>query len=312
MQVKSISKCCNNKAVIDLSSGEQLCKEHFIRYFESKVLKTIRKFELIGKEENLGVALSGGKDSLTVLNILNNISKENRKIKLTAVLIDEGIAGYRDKTIIDAENFCNEKEIELKIFSYKEEFGYTLDEILRLLDVKPCTVCGIFRRYLLNKKSRELGFTKLVTGHNLDDECQSIMMNQFKNNLKDSAKLGPINGVISDNGFVPRIKPLYLCAEKEVATYAFVNELMRGFNECPNLSLSQRSRVRDMLNEYENEYSGTKYAIANSFLQMLPGLKEKFKFGKLEKCKDCGEPSSKEICNTCVYLKKLLNIKKLD
>ena len=300
--------CCNKNKVIKLGSGEELCKGHFVKYFESKVLKTIRKFELIGKEENLGVALSGGKDSLTVLNILNKLSNPN--VKLSAILIDEGIKGYREKTIIDAKEFCSSTEIDLKIFSYKEEFGYTLDEILKILNVRPCTVCGIFRRYLLNKKSRELGFTKLVTGHNLDDECQSIMMNQFKNNLKDSAKLGPINGIVSDSKFVPRIKPLYLCSENEVATYAYINKLMREFNECPNMPLSQRSNVRDMLNDMENQYSGTKYGIINSFLEMLPSLKSRFKFGALESCKECSEPSSGEVCNACVYLDKLKELKR--
>ena len=107
--------CCNNKPIIELTAGEKLCKSHFIEYFENKVFKTIRQFELIGKEENLGVALSGGKDSLTVLNILNKLSKQNPKIKINAIAIDEGIEGYRDKTLKTAVDFCNENKIKLDI-----------------------------------------------------------------------------------------------------------------------------------------------------------------------------------------------------
>ena len=252
-------KCCNEKPIIVLSGNEKLCKKHFIRYFENKVFKTIRQFDLIGKKENLGVAISGGKDSLTLLHILNKLSKQNPKIKLTAILINEGIAGYRDKTIKTAKKFCSKNKIKLNIYSYEKEFGMLLDKMLKALDVKPCTLCGIFRRYLLNKKSKELGFTKLATGHNLDDECQSILMNQFKNNIHLSARLGPKVGIKENKGMVQRIKPLYLCAEKEVTTYAFINKLLDNFIECPNVSKSYRAQVRDMLNDLEAKFAGTKY-----------------------------------------------------
>ena len=188
--------CCNEKPIIGIYSGEKLCKNHFTEYFENKIFKTIRQFELLDKDENLGVALSGGKDSLTVLHILNKLSQQNPKIRVNAIAIDEGIAGYRDNTLETAKESCEKNNIKFHVFSYKEEFGLTLDEMLKILDVKPCSICGIFRRYLLNKKSKELRFTKLATGHNLDDEAQSIMMNQMKNNLAASARLGPKTGLI--------------------------------------------------------------------------------------------------------------------
>ncbi len=299
--------CCNEKSIFQLHSGEKLCKNHFTEYFENKVFKTIRQFELIGKEENIGVALSGGKDSLTVLHILNKLSKENPKIKINAVAIDEGIAGYRDKTLEKAQEFCNKNGIKLHIFPYKEEFGFTLDEMLKILDVKPCSICGVFRRYLLNKKSKELKLTKLVTGHNLDDECQSILMNQMRNDIQASARLGPKAGISPSKLFVPRIKPLYLCTEKEVTTYAFINGLLDNFNECPNAVQSYRAKVRDTLNSLEQEFSGTKYSIVNSFIQILPLLRQKFKDGIIKICSKCSEPSSNEVCNACIYADKLKN-----
>ena len=299
--------CCNEKPVMSLVSGEKLCKSHFTEYFEDKVFRTIRQFELLGKEENLGVAISGGKDSLTVLHILKKLSGQNSKIKISAIAIDEGIRGYRDKTLVTAKEFCKKNNIELHIFSYKEEFGLTLDEMLKILDVRPCTICGIFRRYLLNRKSKELNFTKLATGHNLDDECQSIMMNQFKNSIAASARLGPKVGISSDSRFVQRIKPLYLCTEKEVTTYAFINGLLDSFNECPNAVHSYRAQVRDMLNGMEQKFPGTKYSIVNSFLQVLPSLKEKFSGPEVSACIRCSEPSANEVCNACVYVEKLRN-----
>ena len=299
--------CCNSKPIIALPAGEKLCKNHFIDYFEGKVFKTIRQFDLIGKEENLGVALSGGKDSSTLLYILNKLSKQNPKIKLNAIAIDEGIAGYRDKTLEKAKEFCGKNNINLNIFSYKEEFGLTLDEMLKILNVKPCTICGIFRRYLLNKKSKELKLTKLATGHNLDDECQSILMNQMRNDIAASARLGPKTGVIQNEKFVQRIKPLYLCTEKEVTTYAFINGLLDDFAECPNAVHSFRANVRDILNSMEQKFPGTKYSIVNSFLQILPLLKQQFMYEAIKVCIKCNEPSANDACNACVYLEKLKN-----
>lgn len=297
--------CCNEKSIIQLPAGEDLCKKHFIGYFESKVFKTIRQFDLIGKEENLGIALSGGKDSLTLLRILKKLSKQNPKLQLTAIAINEGIENYRDKTLQIAEEFCQKNNIPLKVYSYEEEFGMKLDEMLKVLDVKPCTICGIFRRYLLNKKSKELGFTKLATGHNLDDEAQSILMNQFKNNIHASARLGPKVGIKQNSKFVQRIKPLYLCTEKEVATYAFINNLLDSYTECPNVVKSYRAQVRDSLNDLEAKFPGTKYAVVNSLLQILPDLKTKFKDWKINYCQKCQEPASKDKCNACRFVEKL-------
>jgi len=297
--------CCNKNPIIEISGEHKLCKQHFMKYFESKVFKTIRQYDLIDNKENLGIALSGGKDSLTLLYLLKKLSDQNPKLKLTAISINEGIHGYRDKTLVTAKNFCEKNNIPLHIFSYEEEFSMPLDKMLKVLDVKPCTICGIFRRYLLNKKSKELGFTKLATGHNLDDEAQSIMMNQFKNNIPASARLGPKVGIKQNKNFVQRIKPLYLCTEKEVATYAFMNNILDDFTECPNIPKSYRAQIRDMLNNFENNNPGTKYAIINSFLQILPDLKERFKNEKAGICKSCGETASKDKCNACKFVDKL-------
>mgnify|MGYP001610255415 FL=1 len=130
-------------------------------------------------------------------------------------------------------------------------------------------------------------------------------MNQMRNDAKASARLGPKAGLAQNDKFVQRIKPLYLCTEKEVTTYAFLNGLLDNFNECPNAVHSFRAQVRDTLNELENKFPGTKYSIVNSFLQTLPYLKDTFKDGKIRSCRKCDEPSSNETCNTCIYVEKL-------
>jgi uncharacterized protein (TIGR00269 family) len=299
-------KNCKTNPVITLTNSKiSLCKNCFIKYFEKKVLKTIRKFRLIDKKDNIAVAVSGGKDSLTVLHILNKLSKSMRGLKINAILIDEGIKKYRNITIKDAKAFCKKNKIPLHIYSYKKEFGYTLDQMVKKIDMNSCNLCGVLRRYLLNKKSRLLNANKLATGHNLDDEAQSILMNQFKNNQELSARLGPITGISRFKSFIPRIKPLYLLTEKETATYAFLKNFNNKYTECPYSKNGFRDDVRDFMNNFENKYRGSKNSLVLSFLSILPILKEKYKKGKIKYCKKCKEPCAKEICNACEILNKI-------
>ncbi len=299
-------KKCELEPVIQLSSGVRLCRSCFIRYFEKKVRKTLRIFDLIGAKERIAVAVSGGKDSVTVLNILNDIAAKKKHFHLFAILVDEGIIGYREHTIVTAKEFCEEKNIPLHIYSFKKELGYTLDEMVKKLGMKPCTICGVFRRYLLNKKARELKADKLVTGHNMDDEAQSVLMNQFKNNIGVSARLGPITGVKIDKRFVRRIKPLYLVSEKEVALYALLKNLRGKYNECTYENLSFRGEVRDMLNDFEAKNHGVKNNIINSYLEIMPLLKQKYKSDDpINFCSKCREPTSGEVCTACELLAKL-------
>lgn len=300
---------CSEKPVICLTnSSAKLCRSCFIKYFEKKVKKTVAEYKLIEKNDHIVIAASGGKDSTALIYLIKKILKGRQDIKLTTIAIDEGIHNYRDKNLEFLKNFCKENKISLNIYSYKDEFGKSLDEILKTYKGIPCSICGVLRRYLLNKKSKELKATKLATGHNLDDEAQSIVMNYFKDNVKISARLGPITGILKDKRFIPRIKPFYFLTEKEVAAYAFLKNFMHEFNECPHSSEAYRGSIRDMLNEFEAEYPGTKHSVINSFLQILPQLKDKFKKEdyEIKSCSVCEEPCSKEICKTCQYVKEVI------
>src|SRR3989344_8369623 len=300
-------KICKEKPVMQLpNSNIKLCKSCFVKYFERKALRTIRKYKLISRKDHVVTAVSGGKDSLSLLHFLNKLASKKIDFKLSALLIDEGIKDYRDGTIEAAKKFCKKNNIKLNIASYKEVTRKTLDGIKKQFpDTIACSMCGVLRRYILNKKSRELKADKLATGHNLDDEAQSIIMNQFRHNIALSARLGPITGVKKDPRFIPRIKPFYFLTEKEVATYAFLNNLMDKFKECTYCTESNRFVVRDMLNNLEHKYPGTKHSIVASFLEILPLLKEKYKNQKIDSCKICGEPTSSEICNACKLLQKI-------
>lgn len=284
-------KICNNESIY-----KNYCKIHFCEYFEKKVRSTILKFKLIKKKDKVLVAVSGGKDSLTTLFLLKKFG-----FNVKALCIDEGILGYRDNTINTLKEFCKTHSISLKIISFKENFNNSLDEILIKKKFRPCSVCGIFRRYLLNQNSR--GFDALATGHNLDDEVQAVVMNLIKNNITTLNRQGPISGILNSTKFTKRIKPLYLCLEKEVMIYSYLNNLTTKFNECPNVSKAFRLRVRDSLNQFEMNFPNTKLKIITWFINYKKNIKRGVNSPK--KCKVCGENSTNEVCNTCNYVRKI-------
>ena len=291
-------KTCDNKAVLE---SPNYCKEHFITYFEKKVKEAIKKYKLITKNDQLVVGVSGGKDSLTILYLL-----KKWKYEVHALAIDEGIEGYRKQTLEDMNAFCKKYDVPVTIISYKEAFTKTLDEALPILKEKPCTVCGTFRRYLLNKGARDLKGTKMVTGHNRDDEAQAIMMNFLRNNVSLLARQGPRSGIETSTLFVPRVKPLYFCGEKEVLLYSLLKGFKATYVECPNTPQAFRADVGRMLNALEEKHPGTKQHIIETFLSDLPQLREQFKGFHVQQCKECGEPSNNEVCKTCSYTKRLM------
>ena len=293
-------KKCETQAVYITLNHEKLCKNCFINYFERKVYKTVTKYKMIEHGDKIGVGLSGGKDSTTCLYLLQKFFENT----IMAIAVDEGIHDYRDKTLDEARNFCKEHDIPLVITSYKKEFGFTLDEYLKKHKINPCSVCGVLRRYLLNKSARRLKVDKLATGHNLDDEAQSILMNQIKGNISLSAKLGPITGILMHEKFIPRIKPLYFMTEKETTVYSKVKQFNVSYNVCPNFGENLRESIGQMLNDLESKFTGTKQGIVNSFLDILPSLRKHYQHKKIGICSECGEPAAKDICRTCMLLEK--------
>lgn len=301
-------KCirCEEKAVIELQHGS-LCPFHFLDYFEKKVFKTIKKYRLIPREEIICVATSGGKDSLTVLYLTKKYLQINHlNNKLFALVINEGINEYREKNIQNLRLFCKKIGITLISIDTKAEFGFSLDEAYPFFseseNLKPCHVCGIWRRYLLNKIARKNQAKILVTGHNLDDEAQAILMNIFKANTSLTSRLGPKSGQKEHDLFVQRVKPLYFCTEEEVKLYTLLKKFKVNYCHCPYSNKGYRYQVKQLLNTFEQKFPGTKQGIIRSFLA-LPEIKEEKE--TIQSCQKCLEPANKPVCNACTMKDKI-------
>lgn len=305
----TIVPCCANEAVfVRKFEGRSYCKDHFTESIEKTVKRTIRQNDLIERNDKIAVALSGGKDSSSVLYMLKKFFADRSDLTIFAIAIDEGIHGYRDKTLIDAKNLCDKLGVELHVVSFKEKLGKKLDEIVKQEKLGPCTYCGVFRRYLMNKTAHDLGATKLVTGHNLDDEAQSILMNVLKGDIQRMSRGGPKPHRIEHSKFVLRVKPLIYIPEREVALYAMLNDLPSHYTECPNVGGSVRFDVRDFLNTIEQKQPGTKHTMMGGYENLLPYIDGKVEMNTIKECTECGDPCSQgDICKKCELVKKVID-----
>ncbi len=302
-------KCslCGRKAVYNRRyAGTLLCDRCLVKSVERRFRQAIAKHKLIGPKERIAVAVSGGKDSTVCLHLLADYYA-HRDCELVAITIDEGIKGYRNRSIPIARKNVRALDLEHVVVSFKETFGATLDQIVRLAKrrrtgLHPCTYCGSARRSLLNQVARELKADKLATGHNLDDEAQAIMMNYVR---ADFARLHRLGSIYSGReGLVPRIKPLREIPEKETALYALLRGLSVHLAQCPYTG-GIRSEIRDFLNDLEVGHPNSKFKILRMFDRLRPHLARELPEFELKKCQICDEPTSKELCKICELLRQL-------
>ncbi len=281
---------CGEKAVYyRRHEGVYYCKSCLCRSIEKKFRKTVQK--LIDRNDRIGVALSGGKDSSVLLYLMHKFFSDK---DIFALMIDEGIAGYRDKSLEIAKKFAEHLGVEHHIVSFKEKFGLKIDDVKT---DKYCTYCGVFRRDLLNKAAQQYDATKIAVGHNLDDESQSVIMNFFKGDLSKFSRLGETNG---GNGLIRRIKPLRGISEKEIMLYAMLNKIPFYDGECPHSFNNMRRDVQTMINNLEEKYPGTKLQIVSFYDK----IKKNPKKMKTNTCRICGMTSSQEVCRSCELLEK--------
>jgi len=258
---------------------------------------------MISGNDRIAVALSGGKDSTALLLLLNEILLEKVGTTLVAITIDEGIAGYRDETILSAARLARDLGIEHRIITFRDLFGKDLDEILVGRVKRACSICGILRRKALSSAAKDAGADKIATGHNLDDEAQSVLMNVFRGDL---TRLVRYSGSGARDCFLPRIKPLMGISEKEIAVYLMVKGHYPELPDCPYTKYALRAEIRTYLNILESVHHGTMRNLVEGNGNLRWELNGISPGGEIARCRECGEPCSGTLCQTCLLIKRLL------
>jgi uncharacterized protein (TIGR00269 family) len=291
-------------------SGERLCRRCFTKSIEEKVRATISKYGMLRFDDKIAVAVSGGKDSISLLHILAIRERRFPRASLVAVTVDEGIKGYRDEALKTAAENCEKLEIEHRVVSFRELYGCALDEVVERFNRKAeheatsCAFCGVLRRRALNLVARKVGANKIATAHTLDDEAQTILLNVFHGDVLRIAREKPVTDQVHPK-LVQKIKPFCEIPEKETAMYAYLKKVKFQSKPCPYASEALRNDVRMMLNKVEEKHPGTKFTIVRSMERIRPALEEMDKKQGLTECSECGEATSERICRTCQMLAQM-------
>ncbi|MEW5937598.1 MAG: TIGR00269 family protein [Candidatus Thermoplasmatota archaeon] len=292
------SKCGERSVVFVRYSGRHLCAEHLMAFVEGRVAKEVRSSGKLPKGSKIACAVSGGKDSTAMLHILRGLFHMCSGITLHAIIVDEGICGYRPHGIEVAERECSRLGIELAIVRLEELFGYTLDEAVeRMPKTIPCTICGVWRRAALNRTAKRLGAARLALGHNLNDFAGSVLMNVCRADVERFARMGPHEDV--QPGLVPRLLPLRLVPEEEVMLYSWLKGWKVLDAECPYAMRSDRNRFVRLIAALEDRTPGTRHSIARFWEETRGAVLRSHPQAALMGCERCGEPTASSACRAC-------------
>jgi len=297
------SSKCGKKAILKRpKTGDALCKECFFFAFETEIHFTIVKAGIFNKGDYVAIGASGGKDSTVLAYIMKTLNERyNYGLKLVLLSIDEGITGYRDDSLETVKRNRDQYELPLKILSYEDLYGWTMDRIVSQVGLKNnCTFCGVFRRQALDRGAMQLGVNKIVTGHNADDIAETVIMNVLRG---DIARLQRCTSITTGSeGSISRCKPFKYTYEKEIVMYAYFRKLDYFSTECIYSPNAYRGYARSYIKEVEKIrpsaiidiiHSGEQLNIKDQVISRLPSQGT---------CKECGYISSQEVCKACVML----------
>ncbi|MHA1916024.1 MAG: ATP-binding protein [Promethearchaeota archaeon] len=312
-------KCtrCNNSIIIQRKySGENLCPTCFETSIEKIIYKTISKYKMVTPSDKIIVALSGGKDSFSLLYNLDKIQKRlYHSEPIIALTIDEGIKDYRENSVKNAIELCKNLNIEHKIISFKEKVGYSLDDIIVKKKTLPnykyaCNYCATIRRRLLNDGAKELGGTVLAMGHNLTDVAETFLMNILHKRLhliSNQYMRKEENAQISSY-FLKKITPLMRIPEEEIFLYVNIKKFNYYPSHCPFREKDPilRKRVLEFIQECKKFSPEIEYNLFKGFLELSAILYTHSEKRQYNNCQTCGYPCGKaQVCNYCSFIKEL-------
>ena len=285
---------CPVKASVELRRhNSSFCSPHYLEFVRNQLARNVKRLRMFAPEDRILVAISGGKDSLALWDLLLEAG-----YSAVGLHIQLGIGEYSVRSAEVSRDFARSRGAELIEFSLDQELGMGVPLLSRVLRRPPCSGCGLNKRYLFNKIALERGFTVVATGHNLDDEAATLMGNVLRWQREQLARQSP---ALESNHpqMVRKVKPLYTLTERETASYCLIRGIDYVVEECPNAKGAHSLLYKDVLNRIETESPGTKQQFFQGFLaRMRPALQREQTVDLLA-CEECGQPTTGEVCSYC-------------
>lgn len=293
----TITKCrrCRGKAVVELRRhNAAFCKECFLHFFREQVRRAIERDDMLSGTDRVLVAVSGGKDSLALWDVLLALGYDTTGYHIVLWTGEE----YASDSLSCTQAFADERGLELIVCDLSEELGFTIPDLPKATGRPTCGACGLTKRHLISKAAADLGYDVVAIGHNLDDEAAVLLGNVLR---WDEGYLGRQAPVLpaDEAGFVKKVKPLHRLSERETAAYAFLRGIAYQVEECPLVAGNTQLRYKEALDVIEQRSPGAKAAFYQSFLERGRAHFAGAEDVELRPCRECGMPTPSEVCSFC-------------
>ena len=288
-------KCrrCKGPAVIELRRhNAAFCRDCFLRHVREQVKRAIEAYDMLGSRDRVLVAVSGGKDSLALWDVLLDL-----KYHADGLYLGLGIGEYSSRSSEVVRSFAREREANLIEVDLADEYGFDIPTAGRKGSRSTCAVCGLSKRYVFNRAARERGYDVIATGHNLDDEAATLLGNTLRWQTDYIARQFPV--LEAEDGLARKVKPLYRLSELETAAYAFLRGIDYVVDECPLVAGNTQLRYKEAMNRLESTSPGTKAQFFLGYLERAAPLFAEQDAVELAACERCGQPTTGRFCAFC-------------
>jgi uncharacterized protein (TIGR00269 family) len=291
-------KCtrCREHAEVHLRQhNSAFCRRCYVIFFQRQVERAIHKERMFTLDEEVLVAVSGGKDSLALWDVLVTLG-----YRTTGLHLALGIGDYSSASTRKTEQFAQARDLALISVPLAQEGpGLAISTVATSTNRKPCAACGTVKRHFFDRVAAEHGFRVVATGHNLDDEAARLLGNVLHWQTDHLAKQSPVLQPTHEK-FARKVKPLFRVSEYEAAVYAFIRDIDYIVDECPNSVGATQLTYKDVLNRLEAAMPGTKLTFVQEFLRAgRPAFATAAAQPPPETCQRCGMPSYGSICSFC-------------
>jgi len=287
-------KRCGGSAVVEVRRhNAAFCKDCFPVVFRNQVRRAIDEYDMLTPSDRILVAVSGGKDSLALWDVLLE-----EGYRADGLYLGLGIGGYSDRSHERTMTFAADRGATLRTVDLAERYGFDIPLAGRKGARSSCAVCGLSKRYIFNKEAHDGGYDVVATGHNLDDEAATLLGNTLRWNVDYIARQSPV--LPETPGFARKVKPLHRLSELETAAYAFLRGIDYVVEECPLVAGNTQLRYKEAMNAIEARSPGTKAQFFLGYLDRgMPIFRTAEERVTLVACGNCGEPTTATFCAFC-------------